>query len=250
MRSSTARGRWGELQLRRVVELAGMVRHVDFREQTSTDTGSRPDMIVRLPNGGELPVDAKAPAAAYLEAMTLEGDARKSRLEDHAKALRQRIQDLSRKAYWEQFDRAPELVVMFVPLESALSAAFDADPSLLDYGIQQRVLVASPITLLALLRTIAFGWQQHRMAENAREIAIEGRELYDRVLNILRPIREVGTTLGKTVDTYNRAVGSLERRLLPKVRAFKELTASDKEPAVPEPVEPRPRLPLDDPPIE
>ena len=245
MKSSTARGRWGELQLRRVAELAGMEDHVDFDEQTVTDEG-RPDMVVYLPDGGVLPVDAKASASAYLDAMQLDGDARRARLADHAKAMRLRIHDLAKKQYWAQFARAPELVVMFVPIESALAAAFEEDPELLEYGLKQRILFASPITLLALLRTVAFGWNQLHITENARAIADQGRELYDRVVNVLDPIGDVGKHLKKSVDAYNQAVASLEGRLLPAARRLKEQTASDKELPELEPIDHAPRLPLDD----
>jgi len=244
LKSPTARGRWGELQLRRVVELAGMVHHVDFDEQPTTDEG-RPDLIVRLPGGGVLPIDAKASATAYLDAMQAEGDRRATKLDEHVRAMRSRIQDLSRKQYWSQFDRAPELVVMFVPFESALSAAFERDPELLEYGIRQRILVTSPVTLLALLRAVAFGWQQQQITENARQIANEGRELYARVLNVLRPFRDAGTHLGRAVEAYDQAVGSLEHRLFPALHRMKDLTASSDE--LPETSEIRktPRLPED-----
>jgi DNA recombination protein RmuC len=244
LKSPTARGRWGELQLRRVVELAGLVHHVDFDEQLTTDEG-RPDMIVRLPGGGVLPIDAKASATAYLDAIQAEGDRRARKLDDHVRAMRSRIQDLSRKQYWAQFDRAPELVVMFVPFESALSAAFERDPELLEYGIHQNILVASPVTLLALLRAVAFGWQQQHVTENARQIASEGRDLYARVLNVLKPIRDAGTHLGKAVEAYDQAVGSLEHRLFPALHRMKDLTASNDE--LPETSEIRktPRLPED-----
>jgi len=244
MKSSTARGRWGELQLRRVAELAGMEDHVDFDEQTVTDEG-RPDMVVYLPDGGVLPVDAKASASAYLDAMQLDGDARRARLADHAKAMRLRIQDLAKKQYWAQFARAPELVVMFVPIESALAAAFEEDPELLEYGLKQKILFASPITLLALLRTVAFGWNQLHITENARAIADQGRELYDRVINVLDPIGDIGKHLKKSVDAYNQAVASLEGRLLPAARRLKEQTASAKELPELEPIDRAPRLPLD-----
>jgi len=244
MKSSTARGRWGELQLRRVAELAGMEDHVDFDEQTVTDEG-RPDMVVYLPDGGVLPVDAKASASAYLDAMQLDGDARRARLADHAKAMRLRIQDLAKKQYWAQFARAPELVVMFVPIESALAAAFEEDPELLEYGLKQKILFASPITLLALLRTVAFGWNQLHITENARAIADQGRELYDRVINVLDPIGDIGKHLKKSVDAYNQAVASLKGRLLPAARRLKEQTASAKELPELEPIDRAPRLPLD-----
>ena len=242
LKSPTARGRWGELQLRRVVELAGMAPHVDFDEQPTTDEG-RPDLIVRLPSGGVLPVDAKASASAYLDAIQAEGERRSSKLDEHVRAMRSRIQDLSRKQYWSQFERAPELVVMFVPFESALSAAFERDPDLLEYGIRQHILVASPVTLLALLRAVAFGWQQQRITENARQIASEGRDLYARILNVLKPFRDAGTHLGRAVEAYDQAVGSLEHRLFPALHRMKDLTASSDE--LPETSEIRkmPRLP-------
>lgn len=229
LKTSTARGRWGELQLRRVVELAGMTKHISFSEQITGEKG-RPDMIVHLPNNGILPIDAKAPATAYMEALEREGEARRAKLAEHAKALRGHILELSRKAYMEQFERAPEIVVLFVPFESALSSAFEQDPDLLEYGIQQRILVASPVTLLALLRSVAFGWQQHQLAENARQIADQGRELYARFLNVMKPVSEVGDRLGKAVDAYNQAVGSMESRLMPALRRLQEVTVSSEDP--------------------
>jgi DNA recombination protein RmuC len=244
MKSSTARGRWGELQLRRIAELAGMEDHIDFDEQAATDEG-RPDMIIHLPSGGILPVDAKASASAYLDAMQLEGSARRAKLADHVKATRLRIQELAKKQYWNQFGEAPQLVVMFVPIESALSAAFEEDPDLLEYGLKQKILFASPITLYALLRTVAFGWDQLHVAENARAIADQGRDLYDRVVNVLGPIGDVGRHLDKSVDAYNKAVGSLETRLLPAAKRLKDLTAAEKELPELEPIDHTPRLPLD-----
>jgi len=214
LKSSTARGRWGELQLRRVVELAGMTKHVDFSEQVSGE-GGRPDMIVRLPNEGILPIDAKAPAAAYLDAMNLEGEARAQKLVEHAKAMRARVVELSRKAYMNQFEKAPEIVVMFVPFESALSAAFEQDPELLEY--------------VALLRAAAFGWQQYHIAEHAQLIANQGRELYTRFLNVIRPIADTGDKLRKAVDSYNQAVGSMESRLMPALRKLKDLVVVSEE---------------------
>lgn len=244
LKSSTARGRWGELQLRLVVEMAGMTKHVDFEEQVSAE-GGRPDMIVRLPNEGILPIDAKAPATAYLDAMNLEGEARAQKLVDHAKAMRARVQELSRKAYMDQFEKAPEIVVMFIPFESALSAAFEQDPGLLEYGIEQRILVASPVTLLALLRSAAFGWQQYHIAENARLIADQGRELYTRFLNVIKPLADTGDKLGKAVDAYNKAVGSMETRLMPALRKMKDFAVAPEDVPILEPLEQNPRLPLD-----
>jgi DNA recombination protein RmuC len=228
LRSSTVRGRWGELQLRRVLELAGMLAHVDFEEQVATD-GGRPDVIVHLPNQGILPVDAKAPMAAYFEALEADGDARRSRLAAHAQAMRARIQELGRKAYWRQFERAPEMVIMFVPSEACLAAAFEQDPSLLEFGVSQHVLVTTPLTLLGLLRAVAYGFQQQEITENATQITRQGQELYDRVVRFLELFQRTGHRLGQTVDAYDNAVGSLEQRLLPAARRFKELNVASKD---------------------
>ncbi len=244
LKSSTARGRWGELQLQRVVELAGMTDHVDFSQQVSGEQG-RPDMVVHLPNQGILPIDAKAPATAYLEAMNLEGEQRTQKLVEHAKAMRSRILELSRKAYMDQFEKAPEIVVMFVPFESALSAAFEQDPDLLEYGIEQRILVASPVTLLALLKAAAFGWQQYHVAQNAQLIAEQGRELYTRFLNVINPIAETGDKLGKAVDSYNKAVASMESRLIPALKRLKDSSVASEETPKLEPIEQNPRLMMD-----
>lgn len=223
LRSSTVRGRWGELQLRRVVELAGLMDHIDFEEQPATDSG-RPDLIVHLPSGGTLPVDAKAPMKAYLDAVEeKDEDKRVQRLEDHAKALRTRVITLSRKQYWEQFDRAPQCVVMFVPNEACLSAAFQQDGTLLEYAMQSKILIASPVTLLGLLKAVGYGWQQVSLAENARQIAEEGQQLYKRLGKLMEHMDSLGTNLGRAVGSFNDLVGSLEYRLLPSVRRFEEL---------------------------
>lgn len=247
MKSSSARGRWGELQLRRVVELAGMANHVDFEEQTATDEG-RPDMLIRLPNQGVLPVDAKAPMTAFLAASEAgSGEDTKRKLAAHAKAVRQRIQELTRKAYWEQFDRSASMLIMFIPSEAALAAAFEQDPELLEYAAKQKILVASPVTLLALLRTAAFGWQQVQIADNAQEIAAQGKELYGRLLTFLGHFRKAGDGLGKAMKAYNDAVGSMERMLLPAARRFKDLSAAGELLPPIEPVDPVARqLPLED----
>jgi DNA recombination protein RmuC len=244
LRSSSARGRWGELQLRRVVELAGLAKHVDFSEQVTGEQG-RPDMVVHLSSGGILPIDAKTPAAAYLDAMELDGPQRDRKLAEHAKAMRARVQELARKAYVEQFEKAPEIVVMFVPYESALSAAFENDKDLFEYGISNGVLPASPVTLLALLRAAAFGWQQVEIAENARLIAEQGRELYSRFLNVLKPVGEAGKSLGRAVADYNKAIGSFESRLRPQLERFRQLTVSSADVSTLEPIDETPRLPLD-----
>ena len=224
-----ARGRWGEIQLRRVVEMADLVAHVDFEEQAVTDNG-RPDMIVHLPNQGILPVDSKAPMLAYLEALEDgDGTQRAAKLKEHAAAMRGRIRELSQKRYWEQFDRAPEVVVMFVPNDACLSAAFEKDAELLEYAMQQKVLPTTPVTLLALLKTVAYGWQQHKMAENAKEIAEQGRELHDRLGKFVEHFQRAGSGLDNAVKAYNDAVGSLESRLFPAARRLKEMGAASTE---------------------
>jgi len=244
LRSPTIRGRWGEVQLRRVLELAGMTEHVDFSVQVTTDEG-RPDAVIHLPNDGILPIDAKTPMKAYFDAVEGPEERAAEMLAAHAKAMQARIQELGRKEYWNQFERSPEMVVMFVPSEAALAAAFQRDPNLLEYGIDRKVLVATPIILLALLRSVAYGWQQHRMAENAREIANQGRELYQRIINVLKPFRDLGIHIGKASDAYDRAIASLERRLLPSLNRFKELSAIDEEPPELSPLDRSPRLPTD-----
>ena len=229
----TARGRWGELQLRRVVELADLVAHVDFEEQATSNEG-RPDMIVYLPTRGILPVDSKTPMQAYLEALEdNDGAHREAKLKEHATAVRGRIRELSQKRYWEQFDRAPEVVVMFVPNDACLSAAFEKDGDLLEYAMQQRVLPTTPVTLLALLKTVAYGWQQHKMAENAREIAEQGRELHDRLGKFVEHFQRAGSGLENAVKAYNDAVGSLESRLFPAARRLKDMGVASTEVSLP-----------------
>ncbi len=247
LRESSARGRWGELQLRRVVELAGLQKHVDFEEQVAAGEG-RPDMLVYLPRGGVLAVDAKAPMKAYLAAMEATDDAeRRELLRSHAQALRQRIQELGQKRYWESLERSPELVVMFVPSEACIAAAFDQDPTILELGLKQGVVVASPTTLLALLKAVAYGWQQHEISENARAITQEALELYSRMVKFLNHFRNVGTRLEQAVAAYNKAVGSASGRLYPAARRLEELAAAEEQlPELP-PVDNAVR-PLPDPP--
>jgi DNA recombination protein RmuC len=225
LRSPTVRGRWGEMQLRRIVEMAGMSDHVDFDEQATGESG-RPDMIVRLPNGGVLPIDSKVPLDAYLDAMeAADLPTRATKLAAHAKAMRTRIHDLGLKSYWAQFRDTPDFVVMFVPNEACLGAAFESAPDLLEYSMRNRVLISSPVNLLALLRTVAYGWQQHQITENASRIAGEGRELHKRVAKFFEHLAKVGGSLEKSVRVYNEAVRSFESRVLPSARRFEDLCA-------------------------
>ena len=245
LRRPEVRGRWGEITLRRLVELAGMVEHCDFQEQVHTTSDGktiRPDMIVRMPDHRELVVDVKTPLDAYLEAIEASDDAQhKLGLERHARNVRDHIRKLASKTYWEQFSKSPEFVILFIPGDQFLSAALNEDPDLIEYALSQQIILATPTSFVALLKAVAYGWRQLALADNAEEIRRLAEDLYGRLTTFAGHMNKVGKQLASSVENYNRAVGSLERKVLPGARKFVELGIRPKKEI--EQVEPLESLP-------
>lgn len=241
LRAPSIRGRWGEMQLRRAVEAAGMVSHCDFEEQVTVvdvDGTLRPDMIVRLPGNKQIVVDAKVPLQAYLEAAESNDlGAQRTRYLDHARQVRKHIDALSAKSYWSQFENSPDVVVLFIPGEAFLASACDHDATLFEHAASNRILLATPTTLIALLQAVAFGWRQDALADNARAICEVGRELYERLCTMSGHVAKVGRSLDRAVDAYNSQVASLESRVLVSARKLANLEVSNDELGAPDPIE-------------
>jgi len=233
LRRPEVRGRWGEITLRRLVELAGMVEHCDFQEQVHSvgdDQVVRPDMVVRMPNQRDVVVDVKTPLDAYLEAVEAKDDTqRQLALRRHARNVREHIRKLSSKAYWAQFENSPEFVILFIPGDQFLSAALSEDPDLIESALSQQIILATPTSFVALLKAVAYGWRQLALADNALEIRQLAEDLYGRLTTFVTHMNKVGRQLASSVESYNRAVGSLERKVLPGARKFVELGIQTKK---------------------
>ena len=243
LRTPHVRGRWGEMQLKRVVEMSGMNSHCDFMEQHSYDSDEgklRPDMVVNLPGGKQLIIDAKAPLAAYLDAIDARDEASKrEHMQNHARQVKKHIMALSKREYWDHVKKAdaPEFVVLFLPGEAFFSAALEHDPSLIELGVENRVILATPATLIALLHAVAYGWKQEALSQNAKEISEAGKELYKRMADMGKHFSKLGTDLNTAVGSYNKTVGTMERRILPAARKFKDLETTSQQIEMKEPVE-------------
>jgi DNA recombination protein RmuC len=242
LRAPAPRGRWGEIQLRRLAEMAGMAENCDFVEQESiaTEEGRlRPDMIVRMPGGKTTVVDAKVPLVAYLDALEADDDGRRRALiADHARQVREHVNKLASKNYWDELPSSPDFVVMYIPLESAFSAALQEDPQLIDYAVDRKVIPCGPMTLLSHLKAVSYGWNQERITANAERIRELGKDLYDRVRSLMARFDALGQGLRRAVNEYNHTLGSLDHRVLPQVRKFRELgAATGEELPEPEPID-------------
>lgn len=236
LKTPMVRGRWGEIQLKRVVEMAGMLAHCDFMEQVhhrgeaGANAPLRPDMVVNLPGGQKVVIDAKAPMSAYLEAMEIDDPAKKAlKYQSHARLIRQHIKQLSARSYWSQFEPSPEFVVLFLPGEQFFSAALQQDPGLIELGADNKVILSTPTTLIALLRSVAYGWRQEKLTENAREISKLGQTLYDRLADLTQHLSKMGRHLGQTLQSYNQTVGSFEQRVMVSARRFEGLGIDSKK---------------------
>ncbi|HHJ14190.1 MAG TPA: DNA recombination protein RmuC [Gammaproteobacteria bacterium] len=248
LKRPAVRGQWGELTLKRLAELAGMVEHCDFDQQANLeggDTTQRPDMLVRMPGGRVIVVDAKTPLDAYLAALEARDEAgRDAELQQHARNVRARVRELAGKAYWQNQDASLDFVVLFIPGDQFLAAALERDASLLEDALSQRVVLATPSSLVALLRAIAYGWRQETLAENAEQIRTVGEELYERLCTFAGHLEKLGSSLGRSVEHYNRAVGSFDSRVVPGARRFSEMGIHGKKDLTrAEPVERLPRTP-------
>lgn len=229
LRKPEVRGRWGEMQLRRVVEMAGMLNHCDFEEQVhyaDQQAGSRPDLVVRMPGGRTLVVDAKAPLNAYLDAVDADDEQRRVLMHKHAQTVGNHIRQLSAKRYWQQLTPTPEFVVLFLPGENFFSGALEADPTLIEQGVHHQVILATPTTLISLLRAVAHGWRQEQLAEGAKQVSALGKELYTRLRVFAQHMNAVGKHLGQSVEAYNQSAASLESRVLVSARRFTQLGIS------------------------
>lgn len=238
LRSPQARGRWGEITLRRVAELSGMIRNCDFLEQETRESAGgriRPDMIVQLPGGRKIIVDAKVPLTAYLDAAGAQDEpARRTSLQRHARQVSEHVRQLSGKQYWSQFQPAPELVVLFLPGDHFFSAALEYNPDLIEEGLASKVLIATPVTLISVLKGIAYGWNQERLAESAEQIRRVATEFFDRIQVVSQYYSDTGRQLEKAVECYNRSVGSWDSRLLPSLRKLRDLGIPGDDPLAPE----------------
>lgn len=226
LKSPQTRGSWGEVHLRRVVELSGLLNHCDFFEQkgfSSEGKTARPDLVIHLPSQRKIAVDAKAPLRAYLESADLEGERKKGKLKEHAQALRRHIKELSSKEYWKKFDADFEYVILFLPAEAFFSAALKVDPALIEVGAEQNVIIATPTTLIAILRSVAHGWKQESLSKKVADISKAGQELYERIGIFCEHLEKVGSHLGSAVDSYNKTLASLETRVLVSARKLKEM---------------------------